>query len=122
MFARSLISLALLFSSSAMAYQPGDWVLAQWKGDEYWFPGLVERVEGNRVTVAYDDGTRETRPVNQVRPYNWDVGSRVECRWAGGSEWHAGRITAVSSDGEGIRVDYDDGDREETRTGFCRSR
>ncbi|TVQ41288.1 MAG: hypothetical protein EA370_02430 [Wenzhouxiangella sp.] len=119
---RILVLVTLLLSSSSFAFQPGDWVLARWQGAAYWFPGVVERVEGNRVIVAYDDGTRETRPANQVKTYDWDVGTRVECRWAGGWTWYSGRISAVMADGVNIRVDYDDGDREQTTTGMCRSR
>ena len=115
-----LAALALIVST-ASAQQPGDWVLAQWQGGEYWFPGVVESRAGNKITIAYDDGTRETRPINQVRPYDWKIGSRVQCQWAGGTDWYAGRITAMSADGVTIHVAYDDGDREETRTAACRS-
>lgn len=121
---RMLILSAMLVSvfSSAFAVQPGEWVLARWQGAEYWFPGVVQRVDGDRVTVTYDDGTRDTRPAHQVKPYDWDLGTRVECRWAGGRAWYPGHISAVSADGQSIRVEYDDGDREQTRTGMCRSR
>ncbi len=122
MTARLLILAALLVSSSAFAFQPGDWVLARWQGADYWFPGVVERSDGSNVTVAYDDGTRETRPIRQVKAYDWDLGTRVECRWAGGRDWYPGRIAAVSANGSTIRVNYDDGDREETTTAMCRSR
>ncbi len=39
---------------------------------------------GNQVTIRYDDGTLETRPANQVRPYNWRVGSRIVCLFTNG--------------------------------------
>lgn len=97
-------------------------MLAQWQGGQYWFPGIVESQSGNIVTVAYDDGTREKRPVNQVKIYDWHTGSRIECRWAGGADWYAGRITAMDPGGTSIAVAYDDGDSEQTTTGSCRSR
>ena len=122
MYARLLVLSALLFSGSAFAFQSGDWVLAQWRGAQFWFPGVVERVDGNSVVVAYDDGTRESRPLNQVKPYDWTVGTHVECRWAGGRTWYSGRITAASANGKDLRILYDDGDREETTTAMCRSR
>ena len=116
-----LATLVLLASTGASAQKQGDWVLARWKGDQYWFPGVVESRAGDKVTIAYDDGTRETLPVRLVRTYDWDVGSRVQCQWQGGTEWYAGKITAMSRDGVTISVAYDDGDREQTRTGACRS-
>lgn len=122
MFYRLFFLVILLLSSSAFAYERGDWVLARWQGGQYWFPGVVERVEGGRVTVAYDDGAREVRPASQVKAYDWDIGSRVECRWASGQNWYAGRISDVLSHGATIRVLYADGDREQTNTALCRSR
>ena len=114
-------ALVLLASTGASAQKSGDWVLARWKGDQYWFPGVVESRAGDHVTIAYDDGTRETLPTHLLRAYDWKVGSRVSCQWQGGTEWYAGKITAMSHDGVTIHVAYDDGDREQTRTGSCRS-
>jgi hypothetical protein len=106
--------------SLASAQQKGDWVLAQWRGGSKWFPGVVQSRQGNVVRIRYDDGTVETRPVNQVRQYNWRVGSKVECRWTDG-QWYGARITRMAADGVSIDVLYDDGDRQHTQTGKCRS-
>lgn len=113
--------LALSGSFGALAQQPGDWVLAQWKGDKYWFPGVVESRAGDSVTILFDDGTRETRPSNQVRAYDWRAGTRVSCRWKNGTQWYPGRIEAVAADGVNLTITYDDGEREQTRTGACRA-
>ncbi|MCB1606651.1 MAG: hypothetical protein KDI71_06715 [Xanthomonadales bacterium] len=118
----TVATMALLLGSAAIAQQRGDWVLAQWQGGVYWFPGVVESRTRDTVTINYDDGTRETRPINQVKIYDWHVGSRVECRWAGGSDWYAGRITSMHPGGSKISIAYDDGDREQTTTAMCRSR
>ena len=112
--------LALAVSASASAQGPGDWVLAQWRGGNDWYPGVVQSRDGNQVTILYDDGTRETRPVNQVRAYDWRVGSRVVCRWTNG-QWYEAVITAMAEDGLTISVLYDDGDTQITQTGRCRS-
>ena len=114
--------LLMLVSTSAMAQSRGDWVLGNWRGGGYWFPGVVQGNEGGRITIAYDDGTRETVSARDVRPYTWALGTRVECRWSGGTEWYAGRITGMSKDGTKIDVHYDDGDNERLGTGGCRSR
>jgi hypothetical protein len=111
--------LALVMSlGSAQAQTAGDWVLARWKNGQYWFPGIIQSVSGDRLTIKYDDGDRETLKVNDVKPYNWTIGSRVECNFRG-SGWYAGKITALG--GEKLSIAYDDGDKENTRTGRCRS-
>lgn len=109
-------------AAHAAPLNAGDWVLAQWKGESYWFPGVVQSVSGGATTIKYDDGTVETRPANQVKPYDWGVGSVVECRWKGGAEWYRGTILQASADGVSIAVKYEDGDSETTKTGACRSR
>ncbi len=110
-----------LACASTMAQSRGDWVLGQWHGGAYWFPGVVQARNGDVVTIAYDDGTRETVPSKRVRPYTWNLGTRVECRWAGGSAWYPGTITSISGDGTELNILYDDGERERIATGGCRS-
>lgn len=117
----ALTCLFLFASSSVLAQKPGDWVLGQWRGGDYWFPGVVQTRNGNDVTIAYDDGTHETLSVNRVREYNWNLGTRVDCRWAGGEDWYPGEITGISKDGTQLDIRYDDGDRERIATGGCRS-
>lgn|SRR5690606_8809059 len=117
----AVLGFGLVLAGSVSGQQPGDWVLARWQGGPYWFPGVVQDRSATAVTVAFDDGTRETLAVSMVRRYDWRVGSRVQCRWKGGTEWYAGEITAIAPDQVGLDVRYDDGDRERTTTGACRS-
>jgi hypothetical protein len=115
-----IAALMLAAPCTALAQQPGEWVLAQWNGGAQWFPGVVQSRNGDMVKIRYDDGTFETRPINQTRPYNWHVGTKLECRFTDG-QWYGATITAASSDGLTIDVLYDDGDRQHTQTGRCRS-
>ena len=117
-----VVMLGVLACAGAMAQSRGDWVLGQWKGGAYWFPGVVQERSGDKVTIQYDDGTSETVPLKRIKPYDWKLGSRVECQWSGGDAWYAGKITGMSKDGTEIDVAYDDGDRERIATGGCRSR
>jgi DNA repair protein Crb2 Tudor domain len=103
----------------AQAQTQGDWVLARYKGGQYWYPGIVHSTGSGRVTVRYDDGDRETLEVSQVKPYNWVIGASVECDFKGAGSWYAGKIASLS--GESIGINYDDGDKERTKTGRCRS-
>ena len=116
----ALLGLTLLsLGTPAQAYDKGDWVLGRYKNGQFWYPGVVEVDRGKGVTVAYDDGDRETLSANQVKDYDWRVGSVVECRWKSGAKWYRGKITALSDDR--LSIAYDDGDREKTKTGMCRS-
>lgn len=106
--------------SLAHAQHVGDWVLAQWRGGAYWFPGVIQARNGDMLSIRYDDGTVEVRPANQARPYDWHAGSKVDCMWTDG-KWYGATITNAASDGLTLDVLYDDGDRQHTQTGKCRS-
>ena len=94
----------MLLSTGAMAQSRGDWVLGNWRSGGYWFPGVIQSHEGDKITIAYDDGTHETVSSNQVRAYTWKIGTHVECRWSGGKAWYAGKITAISKDGTKLNI------------------
>lgn len=115
-----LLAMSLIAGiGSAQAQSKGDWVLANYKGAGYWYPGVIQAVSDGKVTVSYDDGDRETLAVAAVRPYDWVIGGRVECNFKGSGKWYPGKIASLG--GETIGINYDDGDRETTKTGRCRS-
>lgn len=118
---RLVLAAVLTASASvAAAQQPGDWVLSQWRGSAQYFPGVVQSRHGNLVNIRFDDGTVDAVPANRIRPYDWQVGSRIECRWTDGS-WYAAVITRMGNDGSSITVRYEDGVVQNTATGRCRS-
>jgi hypothetical protein len=104
----------------ASAQTAGDWVLGNYKNAGYWFPGVIEKLQGDNITVRYDDGDRETVKIKAVRPYNWTIGTKVECNYKGAGSWYAGTISSLA--GEKIGIAYDDGDKETTKTGRCRTK
>ncbi|MFJ5488661.1 tudor domain-containing protein [Hansschlegelia beijingensis] len=107
-------------ASEGPDFRVGDQVLGRWRGGEHWYPGVVDSISRSDVTIQYDDGDRETASFRQVRAYNWRPGQRVECNWKNGGTWYSGRIIAI--EGDRLSINYDDGDRERTRTSKCRSR
>jgi hypothetical protein len=107
-----------------MSYQEGDRILAQWDGGALWFPGRVHSVGGDgSVAVQYDDGMSDIRPANQVKPFDWQVGSRIDAIWSGNGRWYEARIMALDPYGLTVEVRFeDDGIREPRDTAQCRSR
>jgi PAS domain-containing protein len=99
-------------------YLPGARVLGRYRGGEFGFPGIVERADPSGVTVQYDDGDRETRPVGDVRPLGWHPGARIDAVWSGNGQWYAATILDISD--RRVAVRFDDGIEEETETARCR--
>jgi hypothetical protein len=113
----------LLTASPALAYKRGDWVLSRATGGStHLYPGVVQSDNGKAVTILFDDGTKETRPAEQVFVYNWRVGSKISCVWKGDGKVYPAVITAMASNGANITVRFpDDGTIQNTLTGACYS-
>lgn len=102
-------------------FSSGDRVLAQWDGGHFWFPGVVHSIGGDgSAAVRYDDGMSDIRPANQVKPFDWTVGARIDAIWSGNGQWYAARIMELDGRRVGVRFE-DDGIREDRDTGQCRS-
>lgn len=117
-----LLAAGVLLSTAygAGAQTVGDWVLGNYKNAGYWFPGVIEKLQGDKITVRYDDGDRESVSISAVRPYDWKIGTKVECNYKGAGDWYRGMISSLA--GEKIGIAYDDGDKETTKTGRCRTK
>lgn len=102
-------------------FHAGDWVLAQWQGGRLWYPGVVHSIgDDGAVAIRYDDGSSEIRPANQVKSYDWKVGSRIHARWPGDGKWYEAVIVAMEGEA-GVTICYEDGVTETTHTSRCRS-
>ena len=122
---KKIVLAALLASlaggaTTASAQDTGDWVLAPWQGGPGLYPGVVQSRHGNTARVRFDDGSVASVPVGRLRAYDWRVGTNVDCKWTDGS-WYAARITAMGEDETTIDIVYEDGERQRTNTGSCRS-
>jgi hypothetical protein len=116
----TLLATGLLFSSTVIAAPaPGTRVLAQW-GDGLWYPAKVSTTEGARIGVNFDDGDVAAVNPNQVRPLDWQVGTRVECNWHNQGRYFPGKLATIAADN--IQIRYDDGDSETATVARCRSR
>jgi hypothetical protein len=120
---RVLASGALLVAGMAVAgvepdWSPGDRVLARWSGDAMLYPARVQKVEGNAVLVAFDDGDVAAVAMRDVRSVTWKAGTRLQCNWKNQGTYYGGIVATM--DGESIVFLYDDGDRETMTISRCR--
>lgn len=121
----ALASVSLLMSACASvpASAPldvGDRVLALYQDDEtYYWPAVIDARNGDTVSLRYDDGDVGMQHVASVRAFDWQLGTRLECRWSDGTFYPA-RIAQIDSDRRSFQVLYDDGDKEATDTSRCR--
>lgn len=108
-------------SATQQPLAQGDWVLARWQDDREWyFPAVVTSRTGDDLALQYDDGDTGTQSAENVRAFDWQVGTALSCRWSN-EQWYPARITQMSPNRYDIRVAYDDGDKGEINTSRCRS-
>jgi hypothetical protein len=116
-FVSGIFLLALATPAAAQ-----DVVLAPWNDDPYLYPGVVAARNGTSVTVAFDDGTSQTRHVSEMRVFDWQRNTPVQCQWTDGYFYNA-TILYMGSDGATMQVRYDDdGVVQDTSTAYCRTR
>jgi hypothetical protein len=119
--ASAFLLLGCATTSAPPPLAQGDWVLARWQDDREWyFPAVVTTRTGDELALQYDDGDTGTQPAENVRPFDWAVGTQLSCRWSD-EQWYPARITQMSPNRYDIRVLYDDGDKGEINTSRCRS-
>lgn len=121
--AGTVLALAGASAAGAQSFGQGQWVLARSAvGGSHYYPGVVASASGNQVTINFDDGTTETRPASQVRPYDWRTGSFLRCIWRPDGNVYGAVIQKISGGGTQLTVRYvDDGIVATVRTGECYS-
>ena len=94
----------------------GDRIFARWQKGAAYFPGQIADMEGENLTVHYDDGEQEQTTVSMTRVFlgemPWKVGDRVLAHWPPESFFYPARITAITH-GVFVSVAYDDGESAE---------
>lgn len=95
----------------------GDRVLARFF-DQYFYPGRVEAIEGDRCEIVFDDGDAAWVHRANVRPPDVAIGSKVFCRLNAGPAFLPGVVE--QQQGEKLRVRYDAGGEEWTTLSLVR--
>ncbi|OSM06905.1 hypothetical protein MAIT1_00213 [Magnetofaba australis IT-1] len=101
-----------------VTYAPGEHILGQWTNGK-WHSARIRAVTTEGYHLLFDDGDTLVVGANQIAPFSWSAGTRVQCKWQQGGTYYNGVIARIS--GDKMRIRYDDGDQETTTTRYCRS-
>ncbi len=97
--------------TNGTAFKVGDKVLGDYHNGSRWYVGKISGIDGPAISVAYDDGSKETLGPLNVAHFPTGaakvvVGSKVVAKWSSGS-FYGGKVTAVS--GSTATVAWTDG-------------
>lgn len=98
--------------ANAAGWEVGHYAFAYWEADEYWYPAVIKAVDGDEITVEYDDGTTETTDTASVIDVTVSVGDEVECWSDDDEDYYEAVVSAVN--GDDIQVTYDEDGSKET--------
>ncbi len=98
-------------------WKPGERVWGCWF-DLFWYPGIVLGIDNDQIKVLFDHGNAGTLAPDMMRPFQVQVGERVQGRWQAGNEFYDGKIERL--DGEMVHIHYDDDDEETTSVRLLR--
>jgi hypothetical protein len=87
-------------------------VFGRWAADGYWYSGTVKEVKDGKYLVMWEDRTENWLEGADVAGYQPTFGDRVEGDWLGKGLYYPGKV--VKRKGEKVRIEYDDGDCEDT--------
>ena len=94
------------------AKEVGCRVFARWSPDGYWYSGTVKDVKDGKYLIKWDDQTETWLDGGDVAGYQPTYGDRVQGDWLGKGSYYPGRV--AKRNGEKVRIEYDDGDVEDT--------
>jgi hypothetical protein len=80
--------------------------------DGFWYPGTVKEIKDGRYLIHFDDGDKDWVDEKHVFPYTPTYGDRVQGDWLGKGKFYPGKV--IKRDGRKVRIEYDDGDVEDT--------
>ncbi|MFT7612287.1 MAG: hypothetical protein ACI9J3_001241 [Parvicellaceae bacterium] len=101
------------------SYTSGQRVLANWQNKGKFYSCVISKINGNKISLKYDDGYTETTSTNFLKQWNWDVGASVECNWKAKGTYYKCTIKAVTK--TQFQVLYSDGQAEWTSGKYLRS-
>ncbi|MEM6858964.1 MAG: hypothetical protein AAF559_13960 [Pseudomonadota bacterium] len=108
----TILAAAFAFAASPLSaqptYQTGDVVLGQWS-DGLWYPGMINRREGDRYRIAFFDGDMATLPTEDIRRETVEPGDELLVRGLGPRPV---RVVLKERYGNALVVEYSNGRRQ----------
>lgn len=96
----------------ARTWEKGDKILVKIGRVGHWYPGTIERVNSNsNYHVRHTQG-RYNVDASIISGDHIRAGTRISGNWLGKGVWYPGVI--ASRDGDSVKINYDDGDKETT--------
>ncbi|NOG61524.1 MAG: hypothetical protein HND53_13560 [Proteobacteria bacterium] len=117
---RSFLLLVLLSMNPlvfSQDYPLDEVVLGQWSNGK-WYPARISGYYEGLYDLYFLDGDTSSVDDSKIRTFNWDVETRVSCKWQGKDRYYSGVITKIH--GASVSINYDDGDKEKTSIKYCR--
>ncbi|HVS34502.1 MAG TPA: agenet domain-containing protein [Gemmataceae bacterium] len=101
------------------AKEVGCRVFGRWAPDGYWYPGTVKEKKDGKYLVRFDDSDKAWLDENEVAGYQPTFGDHIQGNWLGKGIFYSGRV--AKRNGEKVRIEYDDGDVENTTISYLRA-
>jgi len=101
------------------AKEVGCRVCGRWAPDGYWYPGTVKDIKDGKYLIRFDDNDKAWLDDSEIVGYQPTFGDHVEADWLGKGTFYGGKIT--KRNGEKVRIEYDDGDCEDTTISYLRA-
>jgi hypothetical protein len=101
------------------AKEVGCRVFGRWSPDGYWYPGTVKAIKDGKYLLGFDDHDKAWLDEDDVVGYQPTFGDHIEGDWLGKGKFYGGKI--VKRNGEKVRIEYDDGDVEDTTISYLRA-
>lgn len=76
-----------------------------------WYPAKVVKKQKDVLIKWLDGGSTATIATSAVKPYNWKIFIKVECKWSKDDNFYRGQVAELYNDGVTIR--WDDGGNKE---------
>ena len=86
----------------------GDRTFAYWEGDGYWYPATITAIDGEDITVRWDeDDSEEVVAADCLDGYSVVVGETGAESWSTDDDEYY-PVTVNDVQGESIQVEYED--------------